>query len=436
MASVTTDARGIRRIQFTDGTTRRTLHLGDVSKKTAAGVKLHVERLINAKHFGQPLPTDTTGWLNTISETLHARAVAAGLTTPREAAPAVTLTSIIDAFTARRGPTVKPGTRLVWQQARRHLCKYFGDTRPADGITPADADDFRRHLRGEYSEAYTAKLVMVAKAFFRDVARRKLIDASPFTDVVNGSQRNAERQRFIDAATIHKAIEHATDAEWRLLIALARFGGLRVPSEPLALRWADVNWSENTMAVRSVKTERHAGGAVRIVPIFAELRPMLLEAFERAAPGEVHVITRWRTSAVNLRTGFERILTKVGIAPWPRLWQNLRASRATELIDSFPSHVCAAWLGHTDAVADKHYRQVTPAHVAAAATGGPTTSPTSGESTPDTPTQNPTQQPSEMPRIGRKAPPAETRKGLIFQVNAIACDAMQSTGWAIRDSNP
>ncbi len=48
--------------------------------------------------------------------------------------------------------------------------------------------------------------------------------------------------------------------------------------------------------------------------------------------------------------------------PWPRSWVNLRSSRATELADIFPSKVAADWLGHTEAIADKHYRQTTREH--------------------------------------------------------------------------
>lgn len=45
--------------------------------------------------------------------------------------------------------------------------------------------------------------------------------------------------------------------------------------------------------------------------------------------------------------------------PWPKLFQNLRASRATELASEHPAHVAAAWLGHSTAIASKHYWQVT-----------------------------------------------------------------------------
>ena len=55
----------------------------------------------------------------------------------------------------------------------------------------------------------------------------------------------------------------------------------------------------------------------------------------------------------------ERIIAKAGLKPWPKLFQNLRASRATELASEHPAHVAAAWLGHSTIVANKHYWQVT-----------------------------------------------------------------------------
>ncbi len=51
-----------------------------------------------------------------------------------------------------------------------------------------------------------------------------------------------------------------------------------------------------------------------------------------------------------------------GFTPWPKPWQNMRASRATDLADEYPSHVSATWLGHTEAMADEAYRQVKQEH--------------------------------------------------------------------------
>lgn len=51
-------------------------------------------------------------------------------------------------------------------------------------------------------------------------------------------------------------------------------------------------------------------------------------------------------------------------------FQNMRATRATELADQFPSHICAKWLGHTERIADEFYRSVTDEHYSRA-TGVP-----------------------------------------------------------------
>ena len=104
--------------------------------------------------------------------------------------------------------------------------------------------------------------------------------------------------------------------------------------------------------------------------MFPELQPYLQEAFELASPGAEEVISRYRKSNANLRTQLLRILRKAGVEPWPRLFQNLRATRETELADAFPLHVVTTWLGNTPKVADKHYLQVTPEHYALAVAQG------------------------------------------------------------------
>lgn len=147
-----------------------------------------------------------------------------------------------------------------------------------------------------------------------------------------------------------------------MLIALARWGGLRTPSEPLALKWTDVDFDRRRFIVRASKTEHHEAGGVRVVPMFPELAEHFQAAFDEAPVGAEHVITRYRDPTVNLRTGLIRLIERAGLKPWPKPWQNLRASRATELADEYPSHICTAWLGHTEAVADEFYRTVTDEH--------------------------------------------------------------------------
>jgi hypothetical protein len=46
---------------------------------------------------------------------------------------------------------------------------------------------------------------------------------------------------------------------------------------------------------------------------------------------------------------------------WPRLWPSMRASCETDLARQFPLAVVAKWLGNTQAVAMRHYVDVTDA---------------------------------------------------------------------------
>ena len=105
------------------------------------------------------------------------------------------------------------------------------------------------------------------------------------------SQRTAEsfRER-VEQLQVRRVLDACPNAEWRLIVALSRFGGLRVPSEVASLRWRDVDWAGNTIKVTSPKTAR-VGKESRTIPLFPELRPFLEEAFDAAPEGAEYAIT-------------------------------------------------------------------------------------------------------------------------------------------------
>ncbi len=158
-------------------------------------------------------------------------------------------------------------------------------------------------------------------------------------------------------------LDACPDAEWRLIFGLARFGGLRCPSEHLALTWNCIDWAHGRIRVPSPKTEHHAGRTSRTIPLFPELLPLINEVWDNFGdePGEF-VINRGRDSNLNLRTQLTRIIERAGLEPWPKLFQNLRSTRETELAEEYPIHVVCDWLGNTKAIAAKHYLQVTDEH--------------------------------------------------------------------------
>ncbi len=364
MASIVKDGDGLKRIQVVcpDGQ-RRAIRLGKVSMKQAEAFKVKVESLIGGTITGS-IDDETSRWLAGLDEKMHARLAVAGLVKSREQRNA-TLAAFIDAYAAGR-TDIKPNTRIQLGQARAKLVAFFGaDKRLAD-ITAGDAEEYWRHLSGKLAVNSARRLCGRAKQLFSFAVRKRIIRDNPFAEIESHVRSNPERQFFITADVAKQVMDACPDAEWRLIFALSRYGGLRCPSEHLALKWADVDWERNRLRVPSPKTEHIEGRASRIIPLFPELRKPLLEVFEQAAEGAEHIITRYRAGTQNLRTQFQRIIRRAGLEPWPKLFHNLRASRQTELAETMPGHVVCAWLGNTADVAREHYLQVTDAHFAVA----------------------------------------------------------------------
>ncbi len=183
----------------------------------------------------------------------------------------------------------------------------------------------------------------------------------------------------MDRKTTEAVLDACPDYDWRLIFALARYAGMRCPTEVCGLKWSDILWDQERIRIDSIKT------GLRFCPIFPELRSQLDMAFDNAPEGAVYCVGRYGgTGSRNLATNLKRIIERAGCKPWPKTFVNLRSTRRTELQEAFPSHVVDEWLGHSSKVAEDHYLQVTTDHWLAGASkvtgnqsGGPTGGPIS-----------------------------------------------------------
>ncbi len=369
MASISTDKSGNRRIIFTNGDGKRTsIYVGKLRMRDTETIANKIEALLSAKSSRRPMEPDLAAWVADVPDWLAEKLADKQLVAPRVKVEteATLLGGFIDAYLASR-TDIKPRTRINFMQVRRDLIARFGEGKPLRDVTPGDADEWRRWLlsreKNQLGENTIRRHCGRAKQLFRAALRKRLIAENPFADMKGCSvQANKAREFFISRNLAEKVLTACPDNEWRLIFALARFGGLRTPSETLLLRWGDIDWEGGRMTVTSPKTEHHDGKGTRVVPLFPELRPYLETAFDQAAPGSEFVIARRRDGNVNWRTQLERIIGKAGLTPWPKLFQNLRSTRETELADRFPLHAVTAWLGNSQAIAAKHYLQVTDSH--------------------------------------------------------------------------
>jgi len=264
MASISSTSNGRRVIQFSVGGGKRlTIRLGKVRMKAAETVKIRVEHLVVAKMTGTPVEPETARWLTDLDDALHEKLAKVDLVVPRKKS---TLAEFITGYVASR-TDVKPATKEVWRQGELGLVNQFGSDRPLAAITAGDADEYKLAMIGEKLASFTIrKRLQFAKTVFRSAVRHRLISENPFTDVSIKAGME-DRRRFIGHDKIERILA-VSPPHWRTIIALARYGGLRCPSEVLSLRWIDIHWDAERITVRSPKTEHHVGKASRESPCF------------------------------------------------------------------------------------------------------------------------------------------------------------------------
>ena len=368
MASISTNRRtGTRAVLVIcpDGRRRR-IRLGRVTKAVALEVKRHVEHLLAHRRHGLPLPGSTAEWVNGMTGRLRQRLAVCGLADAAPSAP--TLGAWLARYIEGRGD-VADNTRLKYQAAEKELLRYFKSDKPLDTINPGDGEDFNIWLRTKrgLSEGTARRRVGICKQFLAAAVKRRLLRESPFAEVKCGDF-SEDRFHFVPPETAHAVMKELPSPAWRLAFALARWGGLRCPSEVTALTWADVTWADASrkhengrFTVRSRKTARYNGKGSRVVPIFDELVGPFLEASEAAEAGAVYCCPQYPVKIANqmYRKVILQALARAGVEPWEKLFVNLRATRETELVSKHPGHVAAKWLGHSPKIALKHYLMVT-----------------------------------------------------------------------------
>ena len=349
-------SNGRHRIQLfdTDGK-RRSVSLGKMPKKSAEYIRVRIDDLESSAISGRSPSKETSSWLAELGQTMKEKLAKVGLIEPADASTfSGYLFSYVDSRT-----DIKAVTRGHIKRAGESFSDNIGEKKLRE-VTKGDAKRWYRSLLDSgLSENTARRMCGRVKQVFIAAMEDCLVEKNPLNGLKTTVNANEDRFEFITTEAIETVIDAAPCAEWRLLIALARYGGLRTPSEPLRLKWTDIDWQRQRITVTSPKTAHHEGKGSRVIPIFPELKSHLNDVWELSEKSQNEfVINRYRDSSANLRTHFQRIIEKAGVKPWGKPWQNLRASRETELTKEFPLHVVTAWMGNSQPVALKHYLHV------------------------------------------------------------------------------
>lgn len=195
----------------------------------------------------------------------------------------------------------KGATLITIRRVADDLVSVLGDGADLRAITFEEAEQFKQFYQDkELAPATTYRRLKMAKMLFNHAVKLKLVPENPFADVKGKNSNPIERRHYFKVSDALKLID-AANPTWRTIIALARFAGLRCPSEVLSLRWENVDFVSGRMTVSSPKTEHLEGRAYRVVPIFAQLRQHLEDAPRTG--GTRRTVRRRRDSGSGLSVG-------------------------------------------------------------------------------------------------------------------------------------
>ncbi len=358
MASISKLGKGkqpLRAIDFIGLSGRRQrLRLGKVTHDMALEYKRRVEKLLAAKRLNQTPDQDTIHWLSGLPFDVRTKLAKLMLCSlPDDQAQNTSFGAFCETYKSRKKVEIKPSSYLRLNQAIERMKLYFAPNLMMDQFTPALAKDWRtKLLKDGLSDASIRTNIRYAKAVFKDAIERDMLTKNPFRYLASSAVA-ADRTRYVTPEETTRLINATDDHNWKCLIGLARYAGLRVPSESHVVKWADIDWESRRLSVFGQKTNTH-----RVVP----LMPEMLELLKNASQGLSK--TKLKGPIVDLtqhnrHRQFPKIIEKAGMEPWPDLFQTLRRSCETHMSTMAPQHAVSAWIGHSEEVSRRHYLQMT-----------------------------------------------------------------------------
>lgn len=327
---------------------RSKLQLTRYSEEAAQTICHHVTQLESSLAAESPIPAETQAWLSKIDESLHVRLAKLGLCRSYQD---ITVEAAIGDHLAL---TRRDMTEQTVRTHRGHLKgfrKFLGKDMPMSEVTEEHARAFRDWLdNGPLTQSTKSRRIGQVKSLFQDAVEAGQIRDNPFAWFC-GKKCQYEEKPYIDADRVEHLIQYAPTPEWRMVLALARYGGLRIPSEIRKLKWSDIDWDRKRFLVHSPKTKNHPKGDKRYVPLFREVAGHL-GPYRQDSGHVLGYLAKYKgfgTPLVNWSRNLD-------IEIWPSPFGSQRASRITDLLKKGKQvQDVAKWMGNSPKIIWQHY---------------------------------------------------------------------------------
>ena len=333
------------------------------------------ERLVHAlaawKEFESPPITKRDQRLiDNLPDGLRDKLVKHGLLDGKPDIP--TVLSLVERFKANR-KNVKDSTVTSEKAALQDIIGYFMPNTRVDAITPDVAESFRSWMLEERipiikSKATANRRVGKAIQVFNKAKKWGYITVSPFADITAGSSTEGadKRQDCIDYERFIAVFNAcADDLELQCILASSYWGGIRVPSEPLAMKFSDIEHvTVNGRKFRVVMIAEESEGTKtggRPVLILPEWQSCLDALYAKKTPEQEFVYVKYKNGAQIRRAIYRRVeragIVKPGEKVWEKLFNNLRATRTTYCDnDGMPDALQDILFGNSARVREASYK--------------------------------------------------------------------------------
>lgn len=169
---------------------------------------------------------------------------------------AASVAEFLRQWVASKGVARAAGTAAKYAQTINEFVAFLGDKAdgPLDGVIATDVERWRDAQRREGRQASTVNVKLKAlRAAFNDARRKQFVLANPFEAVDFLKSRQAERRPFTMEEV--KALLAAADEEWRGMILLSAFAGLR-EGDAARLTWENLDLKTAVIRYRQQKSDK------------------------------------------------------------------------------------------------------------------------------------------------------------------------------------
>ena len=229
-----------------------------------------------------------------------------------EKMPEFTLKTWSDEWLRRKARDSSKATMARYTGHTKALISWLGPDRsgkPLESLTAQDARLWRESLQDAGRAGKTVLAYLKdAGGIYRGAIREGLVSFNPFTALDTIDTSDSQTRKPFTLEEVGKLVEHATSDEWRGLILVAAFTGLRL-GDAARLSWASVDLEAKTITLIPSKTKKKKREVV--IPIAPDLLVFFESVPIHSDKPDAPVFKKLSTVGVGARAGLSQTFNAI-----------------------------------------------------------------------------------------------------------------------------